>query len=119
MGRLHGRAVHIASRHRRPAKRAEAGRTWRIQLHDLNTRLSWRINVGNDCDRPAETDLARIAWLMGTNEMGSWLDDDDTYIDTGDAVDMDAVDYTGQAILDVADDCAQQSGRNYGLLWEY
>jgi hypothetical protein len=102
-----------------PAKRTEDGRTWRIQLHDLNTRLSWRINVGNDCDRPAETDLARIAWLMGTNEMGSWLDDDDTYIDTGDAVDMDEVDYTGQAILDVADDCAQQSGRNYGLLWEY
>ena len=101
-----------------PSKRTEAGRTWRIGLHDLNTRLSWRINVGNDCDRPAESDLERVAWLMGTNEM-SWLDDDDTYIDTTAAVDMDAVDYTGQALLDVADDCAQQSGRNYGLLWEY
>ena len=102
-----------------PSKRTEAGRTWRIQLHDLNTRLSWRINVGNDCERPAETDLERISWLMGTNEMASWLDDDDTYIDTTASVDMDAVDYTGQALMDVADDCAQQSGRNYGLLYEY
>lgn len=102
-----------------PAKRTEDGRTWQIQLNDLNTRFSWRINVGNDCDRPAESDLARVAWLMGTNEM-SWLDDDDTYVDTGGTeYDMDAVDYTGQALLDVIDDCAQTSGRNYGLLWEY
>ena len=68
-----------------PAKRTEAGWTWRIQLHDLNTRLSWRLNVGNDCKRPAETDLERIAWLMSTAEM-NWLDDDDTYIDTTGAV---------------------------------
>ena len=101
-----------------PAKRTEAGRTWRVGLHDLNTRLSWRMNIGNDCDRPAETDLARIAWLMGTSEM-SWLDDDTTYIDTDDPFDLDAVDLTGQTLLDVCDDAAQSSGRNYFLLWEY
>lgn len=104
-----------------PAKRTGAGRTWSIQLHDLNTRLSWRVLVGNDCKRSPETDLERVAWLMGTNEMGSWLDSDTTYIDSDDPFDMDTeeTDYNGQTLLDVLDDCAQTSGRNYGLLWEY
>ncbi len=103
-----------------PAKRTDAGRTWSIQLHDLNTRLSWRLLIGADTDRPnGETDLETVAWLMGTNEMG-WLDDDDTYVDSADGVGMsDDRNYSGQSLLDVLDDCAQTSGRNYGLLWEY
>lgn len=62
-----------------PARTGKAC-TWRVQLHDLNQRLSWRLNVGNDCKRSFETDLERVAWLMNTGEM-SFLDPDTTYID--------------------------------------
>ena len=104
-----------------PAKRTAAGRTWQLQLHDLNTRLSWRLLIGADTNRPnGETDLETVAWLMGTNEMGSWLDSDTTYIDSTNGEEMsDDRKYAGQGLGDVLDDCAQTSGRNYGLLWEY
>ena len=102
---------------RGPARAGPNARTWTLHLHDINTLFDRRINVGNDCDRPAETDLARINWLMSTAELGSLIADSTTYIDSTDAVDMDATDYRGQKVLDVIDDCAQQSGRNYFLFW--
>lgn len=95
-----------------------AERTWKIKLFDINVLLSRRINVGNDCDRPAETDLARVAWVLQTTELDPIDQTDTTYIDSTNAVNMDAVDYTGQTVLDVLDDCAQQSGRNYFILWQ-
>jgi hypothetical protein len=101
-----------------PEKRTGAARTWRVQLHDLNTILGWRTNVGSDCNRPAETDLARIAWILSTAET-TLISNDTTYIDSTGAVNMDANDFRGQTTRDVIDDCAQDSGRNYGLLWEY
>lgn len=94
----------------------DSARTTVVTRHDVNTILDRRLNVGNDCDRPAETAGARVAWLLGTTEM-ALVSDDTTYVDTDDDTDMDAVDYTGQLVREVLDDCAQQSGRNFFLLW--
>ena len=99
------------------AEQVGDGRSWNIKLVDQNVLLSNRINVGNDCDRPAETDLERIAWLLQTSELNPIDQTDSTYIDSTGGVAMDAVDYTGQTVLDVLDDCAQQSGREYFLFW--
>ncbi len=38
---------------------------------------------------------------------------DTTYLDTSGPVNMDAVDYRGQYVRDIIDDCAQQSGKNW------
>jgi hypothetical protein len=70
--------------------------------------------VGNDCNRPAETDIQRLAWLLSTNEISPI--GDDTYVNTSGAVPMDAVDYRGQMLSQVVDDCSQQSGKDF-FVW--
>lgn len=93
----------------------EDGRVWRMQLVDINTVVERRVMLGSDSNRPAETDVARMQWAVGTNEAS--LIDDTRYLSTANGVAMDAVDYRGQRLKDVFDDCAQQSGKNYFLWW--
>lgn len=91
-----------------------AARTIDSQLSDINSILERRILVGSDCDRPAETDVERITWLLSTSE--AELIEDDTYFSTDGPVAMDACDYRGQSFRNVFDDCSQQSGKNW-FLW--
>ena len=97
----------------RGVNRAATGRDWEIDLLDPNSILARRILTGSDSNRPAETDVARIQWLVSTNESG--MVNDSLYVNTTGPVDMDAKDYTGQRFNEVIDDCAQASGKNYHL----
>jgi hypothetical protein len=100
----------------RRAERQGAARTFSIDLVDLNTLLGDRILHGTGNKRGEESDLARVAWLMAQAEWGI-IENDDTYVDSSGGVPMDARDCNGDTPLDVLDDCAQQSGRNYHLIW--
>lgn len=95
--------------------RTEAARKWAVNIADQNSLLSRRILLGNDANRPAETDVARVQYLMGTPEMN--LIDEEDYINTGGAVAMDAADYRGQTCFDVLNDCAQASGKNFWVMF--
>lgn len=90
------------------------GRIIEVQLNDLNTIFERRIQAGAENDRPAETDVERIAWLLTTNEAA--LIDDDQYFSTDQPFNMDAADYRGQGFRNILDDCSQQSGKNW-FLW--
>lgn len=92
---------------------AGGARLWEVSLVDINTILSRRLMEGADANRPAETDVARVQWVEATNE-GSLIDDT-TYLSTANPVAMDAVDYRGQYLMSVLDDCSQASGKNYFL----
>lgn len=92
------------------------GREIQVQVTDVNTVWQRRVMVGADCKRPAETDVARMQWLITTAEAG--LIDDDTYLSTDGPVNMDACDYRGQMMGSVADDCAQASGKNWFLFFD-
>jgi hypothetical protein len=94
--------------------RTAAARVWDLTMADFNSMLEMRVCTGNDWDRPAETDVQRIQFLMTTNEMSRILDD--TYINTGSPKNMDAVNYEGQKVRDVIDDCARQSGKNWFVI---
>jgi hypothetical protein len=91
--------------------RTGAGREWHVQLSDVNNILYRRSMLGNDNDRPAETDLARIAWILSTTEAG--LLDDTRYVTEDNPVNMDANDYLLQEQFAVYNDAAQQSGKNF------
>lgn len=91
--------------------RTGAGRQWVCSVADTNCLAEFRIMVGSDANRPAETDVARMQWLMSTSEMNRIPNT--TFLDTSEAVAMDAVDYRGQRAVDVLNDCAQASGKNY------
>ena len=99
---------------RGPYHRTQAGRVWDIDLVDLNSVLPRRIMDGADSNRPAETDVARVTWLLGTNEAS--LIDDSLYFNTSGGVAMDAVDYRGQRFDQILDDCGQASGKNW-FVW--
>jgi len=94
--------------------RTSAGRVWDIDLVDINSVLSRRVMTGTDANRPAETDVARVQWLMTTNEAAIIVDS--LYLNTSGGIAMDAADYRGQKFNQVLDDCAQASGKNH-FVW--
>jgi hypothetical protein len=100
--------------HRGDSTRTGVARAVDIDLVDVNSILARRIFDRSQANRPAETDVARITWLLTTEE--TQLIDDDTFFSTANAVAMDAVDYRGQSVENVLNDCAQQSGKNY-FIW--
>ena len=82
-------------------------------LVEGNTLLSLRVITGASADRPAETDLQRIAWLSSAGYLpGVAL----TYVTTGTAVNLDAANLEGQTAYQVLSDCANRSNRNFHLV---
>lgn len=86
-------------------------RIWEVTLTDVNTVIDRRIMLGADANRPAETDVARMNWLLGTNEASRI--DSTLYVSQANGVAMDAADYRGQSFGQVVDDCRQASGKNF------
>lgn len=108
--------VYVGYTAERKVKRGEseltgASRVWEVTLTDVNTVVERRIMLGNDAKRPAETDVARMNWLLGTNEASRI--DSTLYVSQENGVAMDAVDYRGQSFGQVVNDCCQASGKNF------
>jgi len=102
---------------RGPSMRTAAARLWHVGMVDQNSLITRRIMRGSDANRPAETDVARVQWLMGTTEFGGVVTNS-RYVSTLYPVAMDAVDYRDQSNQQILDDCAQASGKNYYIIWD-
>ena len=48
----------------RDLERMGAARTWTVSLDDINTLLARRVQKGADAERPQESDIARLEWLL-------------------------------------------------------
>jgi len=93
-----------------------AGRIWTITVADQNTVLGFRVMTSASANRPAETDVARMNWLAGVMAtFGRAPVVETEFLSQSSAVLMDEADYRGQTTLDIANDCAQQSGKNFFL----
>lgn len=88
------------------------GRIWEVDVSDANALWQRRIMTGSDTKRGAETDVARMQWLLATNEATGFTDVA-TYVSTATTGAMDAAPYRGQTFSQVADDCAQVKGKNW------
>lgn len=93
------------------------GRIIDMTLVDINSFLSFRVFVDDAANRPAETDVERIAWLLGYEYLSTTIFDNGL-VSTAEPVDMDATDYKGQTSNDVLNDCAQQSGKNFFVYYD-
>ncbi len=102
---------------RHESMRTGAARLWRVNMADPNSIIARRIMRGSDANRPAETDVQRVQWLLGTSEFGTTVTTS-RYVSTLFPVAMDAVDYRDQSNLDIIDDCAQASGKNYFVFYD-
>ena len=80
--RLDGRAGDRARGRR--VELQPLGRVWSVSHTDANTYWQMRVMVGQPtANRPAETDVERMQWLLATNEVAWALDDDDLRLDGG------------------------------------
>lgn len=82
-------------------------------LVESNALLSRRLITGADGDRPAETDLQRIAWLLSSSYLTGVAS---TYVATSGGVNMGAGDLRGLSAYEVLSACANASNRNFNLV---
>lgn len=88
-----------------------SSRLWAVSMTDQNAVLGYRVMIGADNKRPRENDIQRVNWILGTAELSVVTEHE--YVASSAAAMMDAVDYNGQTPMDILNDCAQASGRNY------
>lgn len=88
-----------------------------MDLVDINSFLAFRVFHLTDANRPAETDVARIAWLLGHSYLNTILFNNGL-VSSANPVSMDASDFRGQKTTDVLNDCAQQSGKNFFVYYD-
>jgi hypothetical protein len=102
----------------RPTARSSPGaaRTWDTTLVDYNNTMWQRVIRGSDGNRPAETDVARINWIIGSAYTAT-VSDAGLISSTG-PVNMDATDYRGRYPADVAADCGNASQKNYFVYFD-
>jgi hypothetical protein len=88
-------------------------REWDASVTDLNTLLvDYIITSGI---RPAETDIARIDWLLASGYLPLG---EAGFIDDATTTNLPAADYTGRMSADVLAECSNLSGQNYFVRWE-
>jgi hypothetical protein len=104
--------------------RLDADREIEATLVEVDDFLSFRV-FAPEADDPtsdfaglAETDLERVQRLLTEVDFLSTTLFDIGYIPSTGGVDMDAKDYTGSRPIDVLNDCAQVSGRNFFVLYD-
>lgn len=91
-------------------------RWWKLGLVDHNTFLQHRVITRADGDRPAETDIQRLNFLLNSNYYTQNVDNTGGYISTSGPVQLDKADLRGQRVYDVIHDCAEQSNKNFHLI---
>lgn len=88
-------------------------RQWRVTVEDLNVLLDDRIVTdAMGGKRPAEDDVTRITWLLGTAAAGPITAGT---VPASPTVNLDAADYRGKRFRDVIEDAAQKAGKTYFL----
>lgn len=93
---------------------------WDVQTIDINTIMDDVLLRGSDCNRPDETDVQRMTWLIGTELPSHGITIGMDYLSTADPEDVDAEDYRKQGVYprSVADACAENSGKNWYLFFD-
>jgi hypothetical protein len=93
-----------------------ASRVWDSTTADINAVLQFEVIRNSGANRPAETDIERLRWWLGSGFTGP-IASGETFVDTSGPVDMDASDYRGRTGADLMMDLSQQSGKNHFVAW--
>src|SRR5436190_18406255 len=100
---------------RRGPYRLAGGREIDTTINDSNIFLNCRIITGTDANRPAETDTARLAWLLASASLSGLVYDGGLV--NGAGRDFDATNYRGQYPLDVLSDLIAPRGQIFFTYW--
>jgi hypothetical protein len=91
---------------------AASERDWTVTLTDMNDVLRERVITSGN--RPAETDVARVHWLVGSGFLPDVLG---TYVSLSNPVTLPATNYAGRYGFDVLTDCQDASSKNFFVTW--
>lgn len=89
-----------------------AARRVTVDLIDVNTFLAFRVFTHADANRPAETDVQRLAWILSYAYFSDTLFDLG-YVNKLNPVKLDKADLRGRRLSDVLNDLSQKSGKNH------
>lgn len=102
---------------RGPHFRTAAGRIFDTNLIDQNAVLHMRLITDSDGQRPAETDIERIDWLLGSAYLSGLIADYGD-VDRSSPKNFQEADYRGQYADDVLNDIAGPIGRQAYARWD-
>lgn len=88
-----------------------------VEALDLNTLWDDPVLEGTDANRPAETDYARMTWLIGTDEFAA-LGISAGVVPNTNTVNMEKRDYRGEQPRLVAEECMEEAKKN-AFLYDY
>lgn len=94
--------------------RVDEDRQWQVGVVDINSTLDDILLRSLDADRPAETDVERVTWLLAATD-APLAGVGDSFVSTADPVDMDPRNYRSTHARDVLDECAEAGGKNFFL----
>lgn len=88
-----------------------------VTINDTNVLLWADVFRGAQGKRPSETEVARMAWLLGVDQLGG-LVNDFGFVDTSTGIVLDATDYVDQSPGDVINDMlARRADNIFGTYW--
>lgn len=104
--------THDRTTERGPVKVA-GQRQWGVELLDLNTLADdYILTDAESADRPAETDYARVVWLL-TTRFNTVAGVASGVVPNSNTANMDATDYRGRRARDVLNECSEMAGKNW------
>ena len=96
-----------------------SARQWELTVLELNNFLQQRVvKPAHNGNRPAETDIQRLNWFLGTSWVTGRINTLNNHIDTSNPVSLDAFDYTWHYFGDVLTDLSNASGKNHFIYWD-
>lgn len=94
-------------------------RVWDVTVGDINMALQFRVIRGANAKRPAETDVARLAWLLTTDSLSGLVYNNGGVNLTDNIQTLDAADYRGQYANDVLRDIGSVLfGKQFFCYWD-
>lgn len=90
-------------------------RQFDVNTVDLNTLLIDDIITGASGNRPEETDIARVTWLVGT----SFLSGMGATIGSGGSTTLETADFRTQTPLDLLTQAAETAGKLFFVYWDF
>jgi hypothetical protein len=95
-----------------------AARQWECHVRDVNERLVRRLGRARAYQRPAETDLARLTFLLGSSVAAGLFSDLGLANQTDNPVNLDEANYVGKTAMDILVDMAPVAGKTAFLYYD-
>jgi hypothetical protein len=96
-----------------------AARIWSVDIIDINALFGFQVFRANSAQRPAETDVERMTWMIASAPMASTPVHDDGRFSTSGPTNLPAAEFVRSYPVDMATNAAGQSGKNVYAYWDH